>query len=164
MPKSKGYHGVKEVFIEADSREADDLWPRVDQALALGARVWLRSPLLASLLEPLGKRRADKTWLSLGTPAPAAAARWLRARDIIFSSLAMIVLSPLLLMLAVLVKLSSPGGVFYRTQVVGEGGRQFLWRKFRSMRVRVKKKTRHNGGRPSVTMPRGGITTGGTGR
>jgi lipopolysaccharide/colanic/teichoic acid biosynthesis glycosyltransferase len=45
----------------------------------------------------------------------------------------LLLLSPLFLVLAVIVKLSSPGGVFYRWQVVGRGGRPFLSYKFRSM-------------------------------
>jgi lipopolysaccharide/colanic/teichoic acid biosynthesis glycosyltransferase len=45
----------------------------------------------------------------------------------------LLLLSPLFLMLAVIVKLSSPGRVFYRWKVVGLGGRPFLSYKFRSM-------------------------------
>ena len=45
----------------------------------------------------------------------------------------LLLLSPLFLVLAVIVKLSSPGVVFYRWKVVGRGGRPFLSYKFRSM-------------------------------
>jgi lipopolysaccharide/colanic/teichoic acid biosynthesis glycosyltransferase len=43
------------------------------------------------------------------------------------------VLLPFLLALAILVKLTSPGAVFYRWRVVGCGGRRFVGYKFRSM-------------------------------
>jgi lipopolysaccharide/colanic/teichoic acid biosynthesis glycosyltransferase len=44
-----------------------------------------------------------------------------------------VLLSPLFLLLAVVVKLSSPGEIFYRWKVVGRGGKPFLSYKFRSM-------------------------------
>lgn len=44
-----------------------------------------------------------------------------------------VLLAPLFLLLAILVKVSSPGEVFYRWKVVGQGGQPFLSYKFRSM-------------------------------
>jgi len=56
-----------------------------------------------------------------------------RSVDILGASLLLTVLSPLFLVLAFAVKLSSPGEIFYRWRVVGQGGRPFLSFKFRSM-------------------------------
>jgi lipopolysaccharide/colanic/teichoic acid biosynthesis glycosyltransferase len=56
-----------------------------------------------------------------------------RCLDIVVSAIAMIVLSPLFLVLAVAVKLSSSGLVFYRWKVMGRGGKPFTGYKFRSM-------------------------------
>jgi lipopolysaccharide/colanic/teichoic acid biosynthesis glycosyltransferase len=56
-----------------------------------------------------------------------------RVFDFVGSLLLLILLAPLFLVLAVAVKLSSPGPVFYRWRVVGEGGRPFTGYKFRSM-------------------------------
>jgi lipopolysaccharide/colanic/teichoic acid biosynthesis glycosyltransferase len=56
-----------------------------------------------------------------------------RFMDIVGSAIAMIILSPLYLALTIAVKLSSPGPVFYRWQVVGKRGRPFIGYKFRSM-------------------------------
>lgn len=58
-----------------------------------------------------------------------------RAMDVIGSSIMLVLLSPLFLLLAVLVKLSSSGPVFYRSNFIGEGGRPFWAYKFRSMYV-----------------------------
>lgn len=58
-----------------------------------------------------------------------------RAFDAVVAGLALIVLSPLLLLLALLVRLSSPGPAFYRQKRVGRGGVLFDVLKFRSMRV-----------------------------
>jgi lipopolysaccharide/colanic/teichoic acid biosynthesis glycosyltransferase len=45
----------------------------------------------------------------------------------------LILLLPVFLVLMLLVKISSPGPVFYRWKVVGKGGRPFVGYKFRSM-------------------------------
>jgi putative colanic acid biosynthesis UDP-glucose lipid carrier transferase len=54
--------------------------------------------------------------------------------DKIFSAFALLALSPLFLVLAVLIKLDSPGTVFYCPVRIGKGGRPFKVFKFRSMR------------------------------
>jgi lipopolysaccharide/colanic/teichoic acid biosynthesis glycosyltransferase len=56
-----------------------------------------------------------------------------RFMDIVVSATAMILLSPLYLGLAIAVRLSSPGRVFYPWRVVGKRGRPFIGYKFRSM-------------------------------
>ena len=53
--------------------------------------------------------------------------------DFIFAGSFLLVLSPIFLWIAVLVKLSSPGPVFYRGLRVGRGGRLFRMFKFRTM-------------------------------
>lgn len=44
-------------------------------------------------------------------------------------------LSPLWLSLAILIKITSPGPVFYKGRVIGKGGQEFTYYKFRSMLV-----------------------------
>jgi lipopolysaccharide/colanic/teichoic acid biosynthesis glycosyltransferase len=56
-----------------------------------------------------------------------------RAIDLVGAGSLLVLLSPLFLLLAVTVKLSSPGDLFYRWKVVGQGGKPFLSYKFRSM-------------------------------
>ena len=55
--------------------------------------------------------------------------------DLILSSLILILMSPVLLLLAIGVKLTSPGPIFYRQQRMGLNGRSFMMLKFRSMRA-----------------------------
>jgi Undecaprenyl-phosphate glucose phosphotransferase len=57
-----------------------------------------------------------------------------RAFDVAFSLLALILLSPLMLLIAALVKLSSPGPVFFKQRRVGLNGQEFWMYKFRTMR------------------------------
>ena len=58
-----------------------------------------------------------------------------RAFDIVVSALALIVLSPLLLVIAIVIKLSSPGPVLFKQERVGLNKKPFTMLKFRSMRV-----------------------------
>jgi exopolysaccharide biosynthesis polyprenyl glycosylphosphotransferase len=57
-----------------------------------------------------------------------------RAMDIIVSSIALVFLSPLMLLTAILIKLESPGPAFYFQERMGLDGRPFDMIKFRSMR------------------------------
>jgi lipopolysaccharide/colanic/teichoic acid biosynthesis glycosyltransferase len=56
-----------------------------------------------------------------------------RCMDIVGSLLALVVLSPLLLLIALVVKLTSEGPVWHRQTRVGKGGRVFTFLKFRTM-------------------------------
>ena len=58
-----------------------------------------------------------------------------RVLDIIGSTFGLILLSPVMLCVAAIVKLTSPGPVFFRQQRVGAAGRTFTMFKFRSMQV-----------------------------
>jgi Undecaprenyl-phosphate glucose phosphotransferase len=57
-----------------------------------------------------------------------------RGMDIVLSALGLLILSPLFALIAALVKLTSPGPVFYRQERCGLNGKSFWMYKFRSMR------------------------------
>lgn len=56
-----------------------------------------------------------------------------RVMDVLISGMLLVALCPAFLVIAILVKLSSPGPVFYPWRVVGRGGAPFVGYKFRSM-------------------------------
>ena len=58
-----------------------------------------------------------------------------RLFDIVGAAVALVLLSPLLLLVALAVRLDSPGPVFFRQLRVGRGGVTFRIHKFRTMRV-----------------------------
>ena len=76
-----------------------------------------------------------------------AAARWQlavkRTIDVIGASLALLLLSPVLIAAAIAVKLSSPGPVFYVSGRVGKDGHPFPFAKFRSMRCNAEYEKPH---------------------
>ena len=75
--------------------------------------------------------------LDLGT-APAESLYYAlskRAFDVVFSICAIILTGPLMLVLALLIKLSSRGPVFFRQERVGLNGKLFVMYKLRTMKV-----------------------------
>ncbi|MCO7244543.1 undecaprenyl-phosphate glucose phosphotransferase [Halomonas sp. Ps84H-12] len=83
---------------------------------------------------------ADLFLLDLSCSPMSGSARLLkRLEDIVLSSLILILISPLMVILALGVKLSSPGPVFYRQERVGLNGQPFMMLKFRSMPMGVEK-------------------------
>jgi exopolysaccharide biosynthesis polyprenyl glycosylphosphotransferase len=73
--------------------------------------------------------------LHVGEPAFSGAQRVLKhGIEVMISALLLLVLFPLLLAVAVLIKLTTPGPVLFKQGRVGHGGRFFVMYKFRTMR------------------------------
>jgi exopolysaccharide biosynthesis polyprenyl glycosylphosphotransferase len=64
-----------------------------------------------------------------------------RGMDLVISCAALVMLSPLMLLCALLIKLTSPGPVFFVQERVGRDGRRFNVIKFRSMPVDAEQET-----------------------
>lgn len=60
---------------------------------------------------------------------------WQRGLDILGALLGLVVLSPVFLLTALVIKLVSPGPVFFRQMRIGRGGRPFMLWKFRTMQA-----------------------------
>jgi len=85
------------------------------------------------------RRRCGRCWVD-------AASMLKRAFDLVGAALGLLLLSPLLAVLALVIKLDSPGPVFYRQQRVGRHGVPFRIHKFRTMTHRP------GGGGPELTV------------
>jgi Undecaprenyl-phosphate glucose phosphotransferase len=79
----------------------------------------------------------DGTPIILVTESPGQGWNMVLKRlfDLVFALVGLVLLSPLLLLLSILVKLDSPGPVFYSQERVGLSGRRFQMHKFRTMRA-----------------------------
>ena len=60
-----------------------------------------------------------------------------RGLDIVFSTVAIVALSPLLMAIGLAIRLSSRGPVIFRQERAGKNGKPFIFYKFRTMRVGV---------------------------
>ncbi len=80
--------------------------------------------------EPEGPRAAA----GAGAHSPRLP-RWKRAFDLAFCAMALPLLAVATLFVAIMMKLGSPGPVFFRQERVGYRGRRFMCYKFRTMKV-----------------------------
>lgn len=77
----------------------------------------------------------DQPFFELGSPVlKARALISKRIVDVIVSALLLVLLSPLLLLIALAIRLDSPGSPFFFQERAGLGGRRFRMIKFRTMR------------------------------
>ena len=78
-----------------------------------------------------------------------------RLFDLFFALLGLVVLSPVFLLIALVVKLSDGGPVFFCQERVGQWGKSFRILKFRSMVVNAERKglSMTKGRDPRVTRP-----------
>ncbi len=70
-------------------------------------------------------------WADAHAPAGYAAAK--RALDVAVVLLALVIGLPVWLLIALLIKLTSPGPILYRADMIGRGGAPFRYSKFRTM-------------------------------
>lgn len=78
--------------------------------------------------------RSDVNRLKQLPPKPYKIPILKRLFDIGFSAITLLILSPLFLIVAILIKLDSPGPVFYKSKRAGTGYKIFDFYKFRSMK------------------------------
>jgi lipopolysaccharide/colanic/teichoic acid biosynthesis glycosyltransferase len=79
--------------------------------------------------EDVNDARFASTPLQL--PAWQMAAK--RGSDMLGAATALVVFSPLFVLISILIRLTSPGPILFRWHVVGQGGRPYVGYKFRSM-------------------------------
>lgn len=58
-----------------------------------------------------------------------------RLIDIIFAIVVLAIVSPLFFIISIMIKITSKGPVFYKPKVVGKDGKEFIWYKFRTMKI-----------------------------
>lgn len=131
---------VEELVVRGDSRP-EMLNTVVEAARASGRKVRVISAARPTDLPPAlnGERwlRDEDTESASWVLTPPQRARWQlatkRLLDLVVAAVLLILLLPALLVIAIAVKLTSAGPVFYRWRVLGENGRPFVGFKFRTM-------------------------------
>ena len=90
------------------------------------------SPSMHFTVDQVGNQSCIDLW---GTRQPLSDRQLKRSFDLLFAGAGVLLISPLLLLIALAVKLSSPGPVLFRQERYGLDGKRFSVYKFRSMRV-----------------------------
>ncbi|MBV8718294.1 MAG: sugar transferase [Chloroflexi bacterium] len=132
-------HGVNEVVIALPTNRREQVTHIVNRGF--------HRPVTIKFLPELGELLPQRFELQefggrryIGF-APAASVSWIkRVVDLAATSLGLLLISPILLAVAIAIKLDSSGPVFYRQVRVGKNGRQFGMYKFRSMIVNADRK------------------------
>lgn len=137
LGKIKDQYKIDEILIAIDNIKYDRLLEILDICKKLKVAVKLSSELFDIVTQKisaekyagipfLGVSPYYNSNLMLGVK---------RFFDTIISIFVLIVLSPLLAVIAILIKLSSPGPILFKQIRIGKNGRPFNFYKFRSMRV-----------------------------
>lgn len=130
-----GEEGCDDLCIAAENVDYDTVARFVTSCQRLGISLSFYSPLF----ENLGYY---DSWISFpdmpavvffNPPMSAAGDRLWRLVDTVIASMLLVALLPLFAVVALLVKLSSPGPVFFRQKRIGLGETPFVFFKFRSM-------------------------------
>jgi exopolysaccharide biosynthesis polyprenyl glycosylphosphotransferase len=101
--------------------------------------LWIKVSLLPQLFDAMGPSVViddveGVTVLGISPPVLPRSSRMLkRAMDLAGAAVLLVVLAPLLALVALAVKLDSPGPVLFWQERVGRGGRRFMLVKFRTM-------------------------------
>jgi len=128
-------HEIERVIIAPISADPDELLDAIRLVKSLGVKV----SLLPRVFEAVGSTvRFDDieglTLLGVPTYGLTKSSQLLkRSMDIAGAAVGLAILAPVLLTLALLVKLTSPGPIFFRQPRIGRHGEQFEMVKFRTM-------------------------------
>ncbi len=137
LPRMAQRLGVDEIVVALTERRSGSMPLRqLLDCKVSGTKVY---DLNTHFEKTLGQIRIDflsASWLIFGDGFNQGAWRTAvkRVFDIVSSTLLFLVAAPIMLVTAVLIKLESPGGIYYRQERVGQNGSTFEVIKFRSMR------------------------------
>ncbi len=127
--------GVDRVFLVPPGEHTEEALDLVRRTAAMGVKV----SIVPRLFEVVGSAVefdlvAGMTVLGVRRPGLTKSSQLVkRALDVAVSTISLILLSPLAAVVALAIKLDSPGSVFFRQPRVGRDGRSFWMIKFRSM-------------------------------
>lgn len=129
------HHAVDRVIVSAEGIDDDMLLDLVSLCRQLGVKI-SALPSLAAMMGPAATvdHLEGITLIGINTPSLARSNRcFKRAMDIAGAFVLLAVTSPILLLIAISIKLDSPGPVLFRQKRVGRGGHPIKLAKFRSM-------------------------------
>ncbi len=130
-------HDINEIIITNKDIDKTTLVTILEHCTQQGVTVWFPPeymPVLSTKLKtdsfcgfPMIRLcERNRLWLSFGLKY---------IMDFALASMLMLVLSPLFALIAIIIKLTSPGPVFYRATVYGQNAKLFTMYKFRSMYI-----------------------------
>ena len=130
-------HGVSRVVVAALDHRGRLSMDSLLDCKTSGVRVQEGSSFYEQLTGKIMVEGLRKSWLifSDGFVVSRGVLFFKRLLDLIAASIGLLLASPLMALVAIAVRLDSPGPVLFRQERVGRGGKLFTLAKFRSMRT-----------------------------
>ncbi|MBK7631085.1 MAG: sugar transferase [Ignavibacteriales bacterium] len=136
LPKIVKTRIVDELIVAVDNESYERFFDIVDQCKTLNVPIRMTS----NLLDVVNQRLKTEKYTDI--PVIDVAPQYndnftlglKRITDVITASFGLLILSPFFALIAVLVKLSSPGPIFFKQARIGKDGKEFSFYKFRSMK------------------------------
>jgi undecaprenyl-phosphate galactose phosphotransferase len=126
---------AEEIFIAINEIEYSSLLDIIERCRLTGLPVTVATDHFRIIHNKIGTSEFESIDSMTLRPRDLESASWhvKRLIDIVGSIIILLLLSPLLTVVAVAIRLTSSGPIFYRSQVVGRKGKLFVWYKFRTM-------------------------------
>lgn len=130
-------HDIDEILVALDGVGYQQLIHTVEKCMDSPAIVRISSNFLKIIVEKMQVEHYSGIPVIMLSQAPLNSYMWKIKRflDILISLFAIIALSPLFAIIALGIKLSSPGPVFFKQIRIGKDGKSFNFYKFRSMHI-----------------------------
>lgn len=130
-------HSIDELIVAIDDRSHDKILDILEECKKLKVTTRVTSEMFDVVSQRIGTEKyADIPVINV---SPQYNDRFTlgfkRLADIVFASLGLLVLSPFMVVIATLIKITSPGPVLFRQERIGKDGKSFNFFKFRSMKV-----------------------------
>jgi exopolysaccharide biosynthesis polyprenyl glycosylphosphotransferase len=128
-------HNIEEVVVALPPHDYDRLFQLLAKLQTLPVRVrvvpdYIKTTLFRTVVEEF----AGVPMITLQQPSLTPFERMIkRGFDLVVGITTLVLISPLLALIAVAIRLDSPGSIIFKQQRVGENGRLFWMYKFRSM-------------------------------
>ncbi len=132
-------HAIDELIIALPTRRREQVTRLVDRGFRRPVKIKFVTGIGELLPERLEVQRlGGRSYVGF---APVAKVSWLkRVTDLLLVGVGLLLISPVLALIALAIKVDSPGPVFYRQTRVGKDGRHFSMLKFRSMCIDADKR------------------------
>lgn len=131
------------ILIESNGKKPDEVLKLISQFAEIKHKIFITPKLYPLIYQHfLVNKVPDSALLQVIFHPLSGWDRFLkRFTDIFLSTIVLLVLSPIMLFIALLIKIDSDGPVFYKQKRIGLRGKQFLLYKFRSMIADAEKYT-----------------------
>lgn len=136
LPQLLRSHVIDEIIFAVDSRRLEDLEDVMLACDEEGVRTRVAVDFFPHVNSQVYLDRLGSSPLLTFSATPHDEIRLLvkRATDIVLAAAWLVILFPFMLIIAFLIRLTSPGPVIFRQERCGLNGRRFIFYKFRSMR------------------------------